>query len=181
MTMDLERAARISLALGQEFLTWLWFLSERDNGLFQTAAGEAFRLSVEQRVRVTGGEGEGRETAVCSGPMASLAEARTGLAAGKKVDSVRLRLEQDMSVWTLTLDAATLSPTSLKTPKVDMRLDEGEDPESRVLEKLFLLEKAMDFLDAVWARFVAVRLSPAWEAEAREVSVWIARRGRFAD
>lgn len=179
--MDLERAARIGLALGQEFLTWLWFAAEREGGVFRTPAGEAFQLGVEQRVRVTGGEGEGRETAVCSGPMASLAEARAGLAAGKKVDSVRLRLERDSAVWTMTVDAATLSPTSLKTPKVDLRPEEGEDPEGRVLEKIALLEQALEMLDAVWARFVAVRFSPAWEAEARDLAAWIARRGRFSD
>lgn len=179
--MDLERASRIAADLGQEFLTWLWFASERENGLFSTPSGDAFRLFVEQRVRVTGGEGEGRETAVCSGPMARLAEARTGLAAGKKVDSVRLRLEKDAAEWSVSVDAARLTLGSLKTPKVEMRLEEGEDPDSRVLEKLFLLEQAMDFLDAVWARFVMIRFSPAWEAEVQEMGAWIARRGRFSD
>ena len=179
--MDLERARRIATDLGQEFLTWLWFVSERENGLFATPGGEAFRLFVEQRVRVTGGEGEGRGTAVCSGPLASLTEARTGLAAGKKVDSVRLRLEKDEAELSVSVDAARLTLSSLKTPKVDMRLEEGEDPDARILEKLFLLEQAMDFVDAVWARFVMLRFSPAWEAEVQELGRWIDRRGRFSD
>ena len=179
--MDLERASHIALGLGQEFLTWLWFASERGNGVFYGPKGEAFRLTVEQRVRVCGGEGEGRETAVCSGPMASLQEARTGLAAGKKVDSLRLRLEHADNVWTLAWDAATLSPASLKTPKVEMRLEEGEDPDGRFFEKIFLVEQALDFVHAVFARFVAVRFSDQWTEEVREMEAWIGRRGRFSD
>ena len=42
MELDLEHAETVSLALGQEFLTWLWFASETQNGLFRTADGEVF-------------------------------------------------------------------------------------------------------------------------------------------
>ena len=76
--MDLEHAESVGLLLGQEFLTWLWFASETSNGLFRTKDGEAFSVTVEQKVSVQGGEGEARETAVCSGPMAELREARMG-------------------------------------------------------------------------------------------------------
>lgn len=58
MELDLEHAETVSLALGQEFLTWLWFASETQNGLFRTADGEVFSLLVEQKVSVQGGEGE---------------------------------------------------------------------------------------------------------------------------
>ena len=58
--MDLERAETVSLILGQEFLTWLWFASETSNGLFRTKDGEAFSVTVEQKVSVQGGEGEAK-------------------------------------------------------------------------------------------------------------------------
>lgn len=105
--MDLEHAESVGLLLGQEFLTWLWFASETSNGLFRTKDGEAFSVTVEQKVSVQGGEGEARETAVCSGPMAELREARMGLRTGKKVNKAKVRVERDEVSWQVLLDAAT--------------------------------------------------------------------------
>ena len=152
--MDLERAETVSLLLGQEFLTWLWFASETSNGLFRTREGEAFSVTVEQKVSVQGGEGEAKETAVCSGPMAELREARMGLRNGKKVNKAKVRVERDEVSWQVLLDAANFTLQGLKTPKMEMKLEEGEDPDGRILEKIYLLEKCMDYLDLVYARFL---------------------------
>lgn len=171
--MDLEHAESAGLLLGQEFLTWLWFASETSNGLFRTKEGEAFSVTVEQKVSVQGGEGEARETAVCSGPMAELREARMGLRTGKKVNKVKVRVEKDEVSWQVLLDAATFTLQGLKTPKVEMKLEEGEDPDSRILEKIYLLEKCTDFLDIVFARFLDLRFGPQWTEETTRLRKWV--------
>lgn len=173
MDLDLERAESVSLALGQEFLTWLWFASEHNNGLFRTSDGEAFTIAVEQKVAVQGGEGEARETAVCSGPMAELREARAGLRAGKKVHKAKVRIERDEVSWQILLDAATLNAQGLKTPKVDTRLEEGEDPDARILEKLYLIEKCTHYVDTVFAAFLDLRFSSRWKEEVEYMRVWL--------
>ena len=171
--MDLDHAQTVSLLLGQEFLTWLWFASETSSGLFRTKDGEAFTVTVEQKVSVQGGEGEARETAVCSGPMAELKEARMGLATGKKVNKVKVRIEKDEAAWQVLLDAATFTLQGLKTPKVDTKLEEGEDPDARILEKIYLVEKCMDFVDTAFARFLDLRFSPEWKEETARLRRWI--------
>jgi hypothetical protein len=171
--MDLERAETISLVLGQEFLTWLWFTTETGGGLFRTRDNEAFTVAVEQKVTVQGGEGEARETAVCSGPMAELREARAGLAMGKKVTKAKVRIEKDEAAWQVLLDAATFTLQGLKTPKVEMKLEEGEDPDARILEKIYLLEKCMDFVDVVFARFLHLRFGSGWAEETERVRAWV--------
>lgn len=171
--MDLEHAETVGLALGQEFLTWLWFASETTSGLFRTKEGEAFSVTVEQKVSVQGGEGEAKETAVCSGPMAELREARLGLRTGKKVNKAKVRVEKDEVSWQVLLDAANFTLQGLKTPKVEMKLEEGEDPDSRILEKIYLLEKCTDFLDTVFTRFLALRFGPQWPEEAAHLRKWL--------
>lgn len=171
--MDLEYAQTVSLALGQEFLTWLWFAGETSNGLFRTREGEAFSVTVEQKVSVQGGEGEAKETAVCSGPMAELREARLGLRNGKKVNKVKVRIEKDEVSWQVLLDAANFTLQGLKTPKVEMKLEEGEDPDSRILEKIYLLEKCMDYLDTVFTRFLDLRFGPNWPEETTRLRKWL--------
>jgi hypothetical protein len=171
--MDLEHAETVSLALGQEFLTWLWFASETSNGLFRTKEGEAFSVTLEQKVSVQGGEGEAKETAVCSGPMAELREARLGLRNGKKVYKAKVRIERDEISWQVLLDAANFTLQGLKTPKVEMKMEEGEDPDGRILEKIYLLEKCVDFLDVVYARFLDLRFSPQWKEETARLRKWL--------
>lgn len=171
--MDLDHAQTVSLMLGQEFLTWLWFASETSGGLFRTKDGEAFTVTVEQKVSVQGGEGEARETAVCSGPMAELREARLGLRTGKKVNKVKVRIERDEVAWQVLLEAAAFTLQGLKTPKVEMKLEEGEDPDARILEKIYLLEKCMEFVDTVFTRFVELRFGPRWAEETGRVRAWM--------
>lgn len=173
--MDLERAESVSLALGQEFLTWLWFASETGNGLFRTRDGEVFSLIVEQKVSVQGGEGEARETAVCSGPMAELREARLGLRTGKKVNKAKLRVERDEAGWQVLIEAARFTLQGLKTPKVDMHLEEGEEPDARILEKIYLLEKCEEYVDAVFAMFLDVRFGSGWAEEVARLREWLRR------
>lgn len=171
--MDLDHAQTVSLLLGQEFLTWLWFASETSSGLFRTKDGEAFSVTVEQKVAVQGGEGEARETAMCSGPMAELREARMGLATGKKVNKVKVRIEKDEAAWQVLLDAATFTLQGLKTPKVEMKLEEGEDPDARILEKIYLLEKCTGYVDTVFAKFLDLRFSPQWKEETTRLRRWL--------
>lgn len=160
-------------ALGREFLTWLWFKSEKRNGLFAGPDNLDFALYVEQRVSVQGGEGESLETATVSGRMSELKEARLGLSMGKKVSRALLRIERDAEAWQVSVKAEDLSFSGFKTPKVETRPEEGDDPDALFLERVFLLEKALGFLDSVFAGFVRLRLSPEWPAECGRVRAWL--------
>ena len=86
--------------------------------------------------------------------MAELREARMGLATGKKVNKVKVRIARDEADWQVMLDAANFTFQGLKTPKVDIKLEEGEDPDSRILEKVYLMEKCMDFVDIIFVKFL---------------------------
>jgi len=173
MDINLERAAEQGALIGQDFLTWLWATSEQQQGMFQTPTGENFILIVEQRVAVQGGEGEGKETAVCSGPMAELREARAGLKTGKKVGQAKLRIEHDENVWQVQINADNFALTGLKTPKVDTHVEEGDDPDGIFLEKMFLIEKTLEYLDIVFSLFLNRRMGSDWPQEVERIRAWI--------
>lgn len=164
----------VDIILGQEFLTWLWFRSESRNGSFQTADGKPFGVFMEQRIAVQGGEGESLETATVSGNMSQLREARLGLSTGKKVARALLRFERDADSWLVTLKAEDFSLNSLKTPVIE-KDGEDDEPDARFLEKIYLIETCLGFLDEVYRQFLAVRLSPRWVEEVRDLRVWMER------
>jgi hypothetical protein len=170
---DLHKASTLSPYIGQDFLTWLWFKTETGGGLFRLSSEDQVGVHMEQRISVQGGEGETKDTATSSGPQSELTEARLGLRTGKKVTQARLRIEEDENAWQLQLKAEDFSVSSLKTPKVDMRLEEGEDPDARFLEKMFLIDKALQVVDELFARFVRLRFSADWQTELTAIRNWV--------
>lgn len=171
--MDLYLGQIKDVILGQDFLTWLWYRSERTNGMFKTPEGLDFELHVEQRISVQGGEGDNVETATVSGAMSELREARLGLATGKKVNKMLVRVERDTEVWQGTLKAQDFSFTSLRTPKVEAGNEDGDDPDAAFLEKVFLIERFLEFVDILFVDFVKLRLSKDWPEEEKMVRDWV--------
>lgn len=159
------------LLLGEEFLTWLWFQSDTIPDSFSLADGSPFRLYMEQRIVVEGGQGEAKETTAVSGVLSPLREARFGLATGKKVRRALIRLEKDDLAFQFSMDAATFRPSGLKTPKLDK--EENEDPDALVLEKIFLLETCMDCFDAAFNKYLKLRLSADWAKIVQQIDRWI--------
>ncbi len=172
--MDLDAAALKDVVLGQDFLTWLWFRSEKNGWLFRMRDGSEVNVYLEQKVSVRGGEGDNVETAVVSGPNAAFAEAREGLKAGKRVDRALLRFEKDGNTWMVQVKAQDMSLNALRTPKIETRPAEGEDPDGPILEKLYLVEQGVRFLDELYAQFLDARLGPDWRDELRSFSDWLA-------
>jgi len=174
--MDLIKAALQDAVLGQDFLTWLWFRSEKNGWLFRSAQGQEFNVYLEQRLSVRGGSGDNVEKAVVTGPHAEFTEAKLGLRNGKLVDKALLRLERDGATWTVLLGSDDFSLSGLKTPKIETRLEEGDDPDAPFLEKMMLLEQCIDFVDELYRQFLEVRLSTSWTDELRTFREWLSER-----
>jgi len=156
--------------LGQEFLTWLWYRCEEQPDGFHDAKGQAFRMAMEQRVVVQGGEGDALETATVAGAHSQLREARLGLRMGKKVTRAQVHIEADGLAWQVNLKAEDLSLSGFRTPPIDKN---GDDPDAVFLEKMYLLENGLDKLDAAYAQFLTLRLSASWPQEVQAVARWM--------
>jgi hypothetical protein len=171
--MDLQLVERENRIIGQDFLTWLWFYSETTGGAFQTESGKGFSISLEQRISVQGGEGENVATATVSSPLGELTEALSGLRIGKKVNKAQLRMERDGETWMLTVKAEDFGFSGLKTPKIETKSNDDEDPDGAFLEKMYLIEECLEMLDAAFARFLKLRLGPDWKDEAAGLTRWV--------
>ncbi|HEX9082053.1 MAG TPA: hypothetical protein VF768_07220 [Holophagaceae bacterium] len=174
--MDLIKAALQDAVLGQDFLTWLWFRSEKNGWLFQMPDGADFNVYLEQRLSVRGGTGENVEKAVVTGPHAEFTEAKLGLRNGKLVDKALVRFERDGATWTVLLGSDDFSLSGLKTPKIETRLEEGDDPDAPFLEKMLLVEQCLEFVDELYRQFLEVRLSTNWTDELRAFRSWLAEQ-----
>jgi hypothetical protein len=171
--MDINMAEAKNPVLGQDFLTWLWYKSEKSGWLFKLPDGGEVNVYLEQKISVRGGEGDDAETATVSGPHAQFAEARLGVKSGKRVDRALIRFEQDGETWTVTIKADDFTLNALRTPKMETRSEEGDDPDAKVLEKLYLIEKAAGFFDALYSQFLTIRLGQGWQGELSDFAEWL--------
>lgn len=174
--MDLIKAAMQDVVLGQDFLTWLWFRSEKNGWLFSMPGSGEFNVFLEQRISVRGGSGDNVEKAVVTGPHAEFTEAKLGLRNGKLVDKALVRIERDGATWMVLLTSDDFSLSGLKTPKIETKLEEGDDPDAPFLEKMMLLEQCMEFVDELYRQFLEVRLSTNWLDELRVFRAWLAEQ-----
>nr|WP_321257514.1 hypothetical protein [uncultured Pseudodesulfovibrio sp.] len=171
--MDLSLVERENTLLGQDFLTWLWYKTDNENVLFSLEDKRTFTLHMEQKLSVQGGEGETKATATVSSPAGELSEAKTGLGTGKKVSKAQLLFSMDQDDWLVSVNAADFGLSGLKTPKIATKDDEGDDPDAKFLEKMFLLERCLEMLDIVFTQFLKLRMSKAWKEESASVKLWI--------
>lgn len=163
------------LFLGQEFLTWLWIVSEINGNLLNIkpaassgSNGENFPSAVElwfeSRLTLETGEGGHKKSVTCQTPGTEWDEAHTALRRGKKLTRGQLKIRTEDKEWGLTLSADTLVPQGVKFPKTFAAAEEEEDTEiGRFMERVALMNELLAIIGALYHQFLELRLSSEWE------------------
>ena len=158
---------------GNEFLTWLWFLIENKTDLIQTCDPDLNALEVGNRLVLENRSSGGLETITIKGDAAGLEEALLALHKGAQVTEINMIYKSGGLEWQFSLKGENLSFTSLKLPETAASETE-DDMEAVVLEKLYLYEKPFQLVDALYQRFVTLRLSPQWQQESvPQIRKWL--------
>ena len=147
-----DAAERFS-ALSREFLTWMWFESERNNGRVDLEDVSAVGVEFAHRLTLES-PGAAREGHTVSADAPSEAEeARVALRTGKKVASSRLLLHVGERQFELSISAETFVFSGVKLPTL---LTAGDD--DRLSERLALIEELEALLDGLYLQYARLRL-----------------------
>ena len=169
--MDLIDLINRTSFIGPEFLTWLWYRSELQQGVFD-AGGEIgpFELFFDDKLTIASPAVNAQENHFKGGHPATSAEARLALKLGKLASEARLKVQRASQEWSFSLKADRLEPSSVRIPAVLSREDD------EVLnERMVLLEQLDAMLKALLRQFLVLRTSPEWEStELPAVRAWVA-------
>lgn len=149
-------------ARSREFLTWLWFESERGHGSIELDGVGKVGVAFTRRLTLdaSGGTVDG---AIVSGDAPGEAEeARTSLRLGKQVASARLLLELGERHFELSVSASTFMMTGVKLPTL---LQTGE--QERLSERMMLIEEVESLFDGLFVKFARCRLDDTLWGETR--------------
>ena len=162
-----------SIFWGREFLTWLWFKSEERGGVISMPESEDLEIIFLKRMQLVSGDGEYSEIVVCQGLHSDMNEGREALRQGKKVREAHISLTKDANKWEFTFKADSFQFQSLKLPITD-NSEEDDDREGRNMERVYLVETAMEIMEQLFAHFFQLRHSPQWDnTEVPSLGKWL--------
>ena len=159
--------------LGEEFLTWLWYVIEKDQILIKNFDRNFVGLEIGDRIVFENRRKESPERITIKGEGAGLEEGILALKNGALVTELNMIYRSAELVWQFTLKGESLNISSLNIPKTDLP-DSDEDIEGFVLEKLFLYDKSLQLVKNLFAHFVKLRISNKWlNKEVSSIRKWI--------
>lgn len=176
--MDFFDILREKAFLGREFLTWLWFKSEQSGGRIEIRANRVMEVLFLDRMTLDLAETETAQVVSVRGGQSELREGMAALREGKKIEEARISIRSTDNDFTMVFKATWFSFGSFRTPAIlpPEGEDSEEDAEATFLEKISLVEEAMDNVDALFEDFIRLRISEQWETvELPAIRKWVGR------
>ena len=157
--------------LGSEFLTWLWFyvVNTDQNKLF---VNKNERLEIGNKIVLERKENAAVEKVTIKGRDAGLEECIVSLKKGAFVKELNLLYRKEDKEWSFTVAGEDLGLSSLKTPDIGF-IETKKDVEGFVVEKIFLYDSLYLLIDALYKKFVKLRLSDGWIKVVSDMNKWI--------
>ncbi len=148
--------------LGEEFLTWLWFVIEKDQNLIKNFDQDFVALEIGNRIVFENRRKESGERITIKGDGASLEEGILTLKKGALVTEINMVYKSVELTWQFTLKGESLNFSSLNLPTTGLP-ESDEDFEGFVLEKIYLYDKVLKLFEDIFSHFVKLRLSNTWQ------------------
>ncbi|MGD2185850.1 MAG: hypothetical protein PVI71_06965 [Desulfobacterales bacterium] len=148
--------------LGNEFLTWLWFVVEQEPSLFKDMDPDLTSLEIGNRIVLENKKSKSVERITIKGEDAHFEEGMLALKKGALVAELNLIYRTSGQKWQFTLKGESLNLSGFKTPKTTP-LENPDDLEGAILEKVFLYDKILQFLQKLYKDFIQLRTSITWQ------------------
>ena len=126
--LDIATAYNKYKFLGNDFLTWIWYLIETDQNISSlTASNDRIHLEIGNAITLENRLGDkSKERITIKGDQAGLEEGSTALKKGAHVTQINLLCKINEDEYTFTIKGESFNITGLKTPKTDLSKKEDE-------------------------------------------------------
>ncbi len=171
--MDVAVAYNRFKFIGEEFLTWLWFVIATDPKLAVKYDPDFVALEVGNRMVLENTRKESAERVTIKGDGASLEEGMMALQKGALVSELNLVYRSAELKWQFSVKGESLNISALSIPHSGLP-ESDEDLDGVVLERADLYERAIKLLEGLFGHFIKLRISSTWQNKTRSaIRNWI--------
>ena len=173
--LDIATAYNKYLFLGNEFLTWIWYLIETDQDLGKISGSQdEISMDIGNSIVLENNLGDKRkEKITIKGDQAGLEEGTTALKKGAWVTELNLLCKIGEEEYKFTIKGESFNITGLKTPAIDTSSSEDEI-EGMIIEKTYLILKVTQVIDTLFLKYIENRISDDWKTkEFQDIKTWI--------
>lgn len=175
--LDIATAYNRYKFIGHEFLTWLWYLIETDGHRLGQADPPAIVLALGKRIVLENPRENHAEKVTIKGAYANFEAGILPLRQGSLVTELSLEAKAAEMTWEFNLKGESLSVSAMKMSTTGP-IESLDDVEGALLEKVYLLEKILRFIDTLFERFIKMRVSNDWENKmVPKIRQWIINNG----
>ena len=162
--LDLSVAYSRYRFLGDEFLTWLWYLIETGPDAFRSADPDCLALEVGNRVVLENRKGKSIERITIKGDDAGLEEGKMALKKGALVTELALVFKSGDHEWQFSIKGESLNLSGLKAPGPALP-QSPEEMEPFLLDKTQQFYKIIIFIEKMYKNFIRLRISSGWSSK----------------
>ncbi len=173
--LDIATAYNKYKFLGNDFLTWLWFLIETDQNISSLLdSKDRVTLDVGNSIVLENKLGDkSKEKISIKGDQAGLEEGTTALKKGAFVTQINLMCKINEDEYKFSIKGESLNITGLKTPKIELSKNEDEI-EGLVLEKASFCFTLFKVIDTLFLKYIEQRSSDEWNHKGlQDLKNWI--------
>ncbi len=172
--LDISVAYNRYKFIGNEFLTWLWFMIDNEPNRLFTTPDENREIQIGSRIVIEKGIENTVEKITIKGDDAGLEEGIMALRKGALVTEIHLVYKENELTWAFTVKGESLNLSNLKLPETGP-MESKEDLEAAVLDRIYLYEKALIAVQSLFGRFIQLRVSNDWRQQViPAIKKWIA-------
>lgn len=175
--LDIATAYNKYSFLGNDFLTWLWFIIETEQDVaVMIASQEPVSLAIGNSLVLENNLGDkSKEKITIKGDQAGLEEGTTALKKGAFVTQINILCKLGEEDYKFTLKGESFNITGLKTPSTSASKSQDEI-EGTILEKVYLLQKVTKVIDTLFLKYVEQRITDVWKTKGLQaINTWIHR------
>ncbi|MGE0090870.1 MAG: hypothetical protein AB7S50_15480 [Bacteroidales bacterium] len=159
--------------IGNEFLTWLWFIIDTNQDYFKKIDQSIVALHIGNRIVLENNNNDSSELITIKGDDAGLEEGILSLRKGAVVIEMNLIYKTENQNWKFSIKGESLSFSGLKPPETGP-LETKDDIEGLLLEKAYLFEKAIELTNCLFNFFLKLRVSLDWNKTILpEIRKWV--------
>lgn len=173
--LDIAAAYNKYKFLGNDYLTWIWFLIETDHNISSLLdSKDIVTLEVGNSIVLENRLGDkSKEKITIKGDQAGLEEGTTALKKGAYVTQINLICKINENEYRFTIKGESFNITGLKTPKTDLS-NKKDEIEGVVLEKVFFCTTIFSVIDTLFLKYLEQRIADDWKVKGlQDLKNWI--------